>query len=522
MTQTGLAGLGAAALATLIRNKEVSAAEVTEAHIRRIEEVNGRLNAVVVPLFDEARAAAVAADRALADGADVGPLHGVPVTIKESFHVKGTPTTAGLPRWAGHRADADGPLVQRLRQAGAIVLGKTNVPQLLLYLESDNPIYGRTNNPWADDRTPGGSTGGEGAIIAAGGSPLGLGGDIGGSIRVPAHFCGISGLKPTSHRLSMAGAADDAFLPGMDAIVAQPGPLARDVADLGLAMLVLVGSEPAVHDGSVPPVPWQAPEAVDWRSLRVGFFTDDGYLPASPAIRRAVTEAARALSGLGVSVEPFTPPDVMEVGRLFTGLLSADGAGWAKALLAGGAIDRRLQALLLATKLPGPVKSLAAGGLALAGQTHLAHILRAMGRRSAKQYMGLVTRLNAYRQQFLAAMDAQRLDVLLCPPLLTPAFPHGASEHINAHCTYAQLFNVLGMPAGVVAATTVRPGEESDRPVGRSLPERAAAQAERGSAGLPVGVQVAARHWREDHVLAVMAVLEQHFRAQPDYPRLPA
>lgn len=513
-------GKGAHELAGLIRSRRVSAAEVVEEHIRRIEAVNGELNAVVIPLFDQARTEARAADEALARGVEPGPLHGVPVTIKECHYVAGTCATAGLECRAGTCETTDALMVERLREAGAIVLGKTNVPQLMLYFETDNPVYGRTNNPWNPERTPGGSTGGEGAILAAGGSALGLGSDIGGSIRVPAHFCGISGLKPTSGRLSVMGSADQLLFPGMEGILDQPGPLARNVADLNLAMRVLAAPGQAERDPAVPPVPWQEPGEVSIRGLRVGFYTFDGFLPASPAIRRAVTEAARALEGMGAYVTEFQPPSAAEVAGLFTGMLTAGGVDWARELLRTGRTDKRLSTLILSSRLPAPVRAVAASVMGAAGQPHLAASLRATGARTAREYWDLVAARNAFRDRYLGAMASQRLDVVLCPPFLTPALPHGASEWLNAIATYPQVFNVLGLPAGVVAATRVRPGEESDRPASRSMPEKVAAQVEQGSAGLPVGVQVAARHWREDLVLAVMGALESHFRGLEGYPQL--
>lgn len=235
---TSLLTLGAWDIAQRIKAGDLSAREVVEEHIRRIEDVNPRLNAVVVPLFDRALGEAAAADAACARGEPLGPLHGVPITIKEQFLVAGTPTTAGLPSRVGHRAMSDGPLVGRLREAGAIVLGKTNVSQLMIYHESDNPVYGRTNNPWSLERAPGGSSGGEAAIIAAGGSTLGLGSDFGGSIRVPAHFCGLHGLRPTAGRLTNLDTPVE-FFTGQEAIMPQTGPMARTVEDLALAMKVL-------------------------------------------------------------------------------------------------------------------------------------------------------------------------------------------------------------------------------------------------------------------------------------------
>ena len=510
--------MGADRLAREIAAGAVTAREAVEVYIRRIEAVNPRLNAVVVPLFEQARADADAADAKQARGEALGPLHGVPMSIKESFHIAGTPATGGVPRWAGNTATADNPLVARLRAAGAVVLGKTNVPELLFYLEADNPIYGRTNNPWNLERSPGGSSGGEGALVAAGGAALGLGTDLGGSIRVPAHCCGIHGLKPTSGRLTMRDTFDAAINPGQQAIQAQPGPLARHVADLALAMQVLTAPGPESRDPSIPPVPWRDPSSVAVAGLRVAYYIDDGFITPAPALRRAVEEAAAALRGRGAHVERFTPPDVVEAMRLFVSLLSADGAASARRVLGKGPHDRRIRDLVRIARLPRAARSVLAALLKLAGQDRLAMNMRTMKGRSTDRYWRLVAAQTQYRTDFLAALDAGGFDVILCPPSAHPAVPHGASYYLTAAASYTMLFNLLGMPAGIVAATRVRDDEEGDQPLSRDLVERAARTVEAGSVGLPIGVQVAARHWREDVVLAVMAALEEHFRAQPDYP----
>lgn len=299
--------LSATEIARQIKAGTISTREVVEAHIQRIEEVNPRLNAVIFPLFAEARKEAQAADEAQRRGEKLGPLHGVPITIKEALLVKGTPTTFGLLNQRTHQAEDDGPLVSRLRRAGAIILGKTNVSQLTIYIESDNPLYGPTNNPWNLDRSPGGSSGGEAAIIAAGGSALGLGADFGGSIREPAHFCGIQGLKPTSGRLTMQDTRYDLFAVGQEGVLAQCGPMARSVADLALAMNVLAAPGLEALDAAIAPVPWRDPAEVEVKGLRVAFYTDDGYFPAAPALRRAVQEAAEALRTRGAQVEEWTP-----------------------------------------------------------------------------------------------------------------------------------------------------------------------------------------------------------------------
>ena len=249
---TPITALTATEIAQQIKAGELSACAVLDAHIHRIEQVNPQLNAVVIPRFEQARQEAEAADAAQRRGDALGPLHGVPITIKEQLLVKDTATTFGVLNLKDHQASEDGPLVKRLRVAGAIILGKTNTAQLLMYIESDNPVYGRTHNPWNLERSPGGSSGGEAAIIAAGGSPLGLGSDFGGSIREPSHFCGIQGLKPTVWRLTNLDTRPGIFADGQTGMVPQPGPLARSVADLTLAMRILAAPGFGTHRSPCP------------------------------------------------------------------------------------------------------------------------------------------------------------------------------------------------------------------------------------------------------------------------------
>lgn len=513
------AGLSAAVLAKKIRQGELSVREVVEAHIYRIEQVNPALNAVVIPLFDEARRAAVEADRARARGLPLGPLHGVPVTIKEQFLVAGTDTTLGLPHQVGKPYPHDGPLVSKLRRAGAIILGKTNVPQLLATWETDSPVYGRANNPWNLDRSPGGSSGGEAAIIAAGGSPLGLGGDLGGSIRIPAHFCGICGLKPTAGRLTNADTPIRFVDAGQQAIVPQPGPMARTVADLQLAMEVLAAAGTQATPDVTPPVPWPNPDAIRVEGLRIGFFTHSNFFAVSPALRRAVKEAGQALSRLGAQVEPFTPPNLAEAVRLFLAIFTAAGSQTKlKAALAGAKPHRLVKGVIQGATMPRWMRAPAAKIAMQQKQQYLALLLRSTGGRSAGEYWRLVEQQADYRAGFLEAMNRGGFDALICPPFALPAVTHSATEHLFAAGGYTVLYNVLGTPAGVAPVTRVGPDEESDRPASRDFAVRAARQVEQSSAGLPVGVQVVARHWREDVVLAVMAALERHFRELPAYP----
>jgi fatty acid amide hydrolase len=514
-----LVRLSAVEMARRIVDGELTSVELVEAHMERIEAVNPRLNAVVIKRYAEARAEAAAADAARARGDKLPPLHGVPMTVKECFHLAGTVATEGVHQFAHQISTVDNPLVHRLRAAGAIVLGKTNLPQLMLMHETDNPVYGRTNNPWDLARGPGGSSGGEGAIIAVGGSPLGLANDIGGSIRHPAHSCGVCGLKPTTLRLTNALVRDN--LRGMEAIRPACGPIARNVDDLYLALRVLLDGDPRDIDPQIAPVPLGDPRHVDVGGLKVGVWTDDGFFPPAPAIRRAVEESAQALTQLGAQVEPFQPPRIDRAVQLFFGLLGADGGADAERVLGRSPRDWRVRRLIMLCKSPGWLRHLANIPLRWAGQERTAFLLSAIGRRSTDRYWQLSAARVEYAERFFSQWSAAGLDVLLCPPHALPALRHGSTADLPLSGSYGYWANLLGVPSGVVPVTRVRQEEQSDRPASRDLVERAAIAVEQGSAGLPVGVQVAARPWREDVVLAAMKALENHFRPLADYPRTP-
>jgi fatty acid amide hydrolase len=500
----------ATGLAAGIARGEISSVEAVSAHIARIEEVDGMLNAVVVRRFEEALAEARAADQARARGATLAEMHGLPVTLKETLDLAGTPSTFGLTTRSHDRAPQDDPYVARWRAAGAIVVAKTNVSQLTIFAEADNPVYGRTNNPWDIERSCGGSSGGEGAIVAAGGSPLGLGTDIGGSLRSPATVNGIASLKPTAGRL------DDrtrltAFA-GQTAIVSQVGPLARTVADLELGLRVANGGE----FGS------DTTEGV--RGLRVGFYDNLEMFAAAPALARATREAAALLGELGATVVPFAPPSVEHAMDLFYGILAADGARGARAELGTGPLDPRVAELVAIVSEPRPVIVAIECLLRLIRQPGFANIVANYGFHDTRHYWDLCAALEQYRIRFSAAMDAAKggaLDLIVCPPNGLPALRHGASAHVVTSGPYAPLYNALGYPCGTLPFTRVRAGEEIGRKSSRDRIERAALATERGSAGLPAGVQLVARPWREDVLFRAMYALEDAARARADFPSTP-
>ncbi len=445
----------------------------------------------------------------------------MPVTIKEQYRVAGTQTTLGASKQVGNVYHDEGPLVTALRDAGAIVLGKTNIIQTLAGWESDNPVYGRTNNPWNLDRTPGGSSGGEAAIIAAGGSALGLAGDFGGSTRVPAHFCGVHGFKPTSTRLTNSDFATGLLGFGQEAFIPQPGPAARSVADLCLAMELFAATSHQLTFDLAPPVPWHDPADVVVGDLHIGMYTDNGMYALSPAIRRAVEEAAAALEALGARVSPIEPPDPHVAADIFLGAVSAGGAKDYFDLLGSERPIPQVAGLLRGVKAPPPVRAILPRVLERRGERSSAAIIRRIKPCSAADYWDVVEARTHYRDRFLRSLRDASIDAVVCPPVALPAFTHGASEHLFDAVSYAFTYNVLGAPAGVVATTRVRPGEEGGQRPGDDPSIRAGNEVDHGSSGLPVGVQVVAPHWRDDVALAVMAALEASSRDTDDHPLTP-
>lgn len=510
--------LGASALARLIASGQASSVDVVEAHILRLQQLHGRLNAMVAPRFEAARQEARAADALQRSGAPLLPLHGVPCTIKDCLDLAGSPSTYGVQSRAQHVAPQDEQYVARLRAAGAIALAKSNVSQLLLFCEADNPVYGRSINPWNPLRTPGGSSGGEAALIAAQASPIGLGTDIGGSVRVPAAFCGITTLKPTSGRCDDQGR----FMPfGQRAIPCQVGVMARCVEDVALGTEIINGgANPAV----LPPRPLG-----DWRSvavhgLRVAWYTDDGSFTVAPAVARAVREAAEMLRAAGATLIPWTPPDVPQAVNLFYGILGGDALQQMQQRMGPGKRMPQMQQLFLLTRLPRPMVRLLMALLRALGQQRPAANLEAFGRYQAGHYWELVEAQFDYQQRFAAALDALPggpADLILCPPSALPAYTHGASTDLLTAGGYSCLYNLLGYPAGVVPITRVAEAEQEGRPASRDRIEALARMVEQGSAGLPIGVQVVARPWCEHAALAAMQVLETAAQGRPGYPQLP-
>jgi fatty acid amide hydrolase len=510
--------LSAAALSSMLARGEVGAREVLLAHLDRIAAVDGRVRAFTEVLREQALADADDSDARRRRGEARGPLDGVPLAFKECFDIAGRATTLGLPSWRGRIADRDAAMVTLLREAGAVVLGRTNLSQTILFVESRNPIFGQTANPWSLARSPGGSSGGTAAAVAAGMVPLGLGTDLGGSIRIPAHFCAICGIKPTLDRLPMRGYRS--VLAGQEVVRGMGGPMARTTADLALFFRAIEPRRASQLDPRVPPLSWEDADAVRLEGLRVGFYVDDGVLPASRAIARAVHRAADALQAHGCEVCSFQPPAMHELLEAYFGGLSADGGQGVLAALAGGEVDPVLEPLRRLARVPARARRVLVSVTRAFGQDGLALMLGAIGEKTVTDLWQLTDRLRAYRTMLLGTLDAQKIDLLVCPPFATCALQHGASKSFMLASSYSILFNATQLPAGTVPVTRVRPGETA-RPSRRDVLERHAAAVDQGSAGLPVGVQIVGRPWCDHVVLAAMRAVEAEATRDAEFPATP-
>lgn len=451
----------ASRIASEIRSKSISPVEVARVHLERIERLNPKLNAFVDWQPERVLQQAGNAERAVMRGDVLGPLHGVPVSIKASIDVAGHRCEAGTRLRAGYVAPQDAPLVARLRAAGAVILGVTNTPEMLMAWETDNLLYGRTNNPWDLTRTAGGSSGGEAAAIAAGLSAGGVGSDGGGSIRVPAHFTGICGLKPTPGRIPSTGHFPKSG--GPFALLGVVGPMARTVEDIRILFEAMAGADDG--DPCSAPVPVREIREKELSAIGIGLFEDDGRTPVTAETRSAVTHAASALSQFGMRVERFRPEGLEESRQLW----------WKLFGIAGG--------MILSPMLRGH-------------EPELSPILREFSSWTAAEppHTGdslLATWLGRDDGRERILLQMRKYPVLICPAAAIPAFRHGVREwqvegktvkYLDAW-SYCEWFNLLGFPAAVV-------------PMGLSVE------------GLPIGVQIVGRPWEEELVLAVAAKLE--------------
>ena len=464
MPDNELHSQSAAQMAGMVRSKAISPIGLIDAHLARIEDLQPALNAFVTVDGDRARGQAKAAEEQLMRGDPVGPLHGVPISIKSSISDAGLPCEAGSCLKQGAIAQKDAVVVERLKRAGAIVLGTTNLPEMLMAYESDNPLYGRVNNPWDLERTAGGSSGGESAAVAACCSAGGIGSDSGGSVRIPAHFTGICALKATPGRIP--GTGHDPQCLGPFSLLGVVGPMTRTITDLEIFYEAIAG--PDAGDVMADPVPVDRVSSDQLRKLRVGYFEQEEDVPVSSETRKAVRDAARTLHEQGFEVIPFRLKDLGEVRQVWWTFFTLGGATLLRQMYAGREHEM------------GPIlrdfMAMAAPELPLSGE----------------RLMGAWLRRDQLRSQMMEQM--QEVPVFISPVCSIPAFRHRERswtvegktvEYLDA-MSYTQWFNVLGNPCVVVPASQSREG-------------------------LPIGVQVVARPWQEHVALGIAKHIEHSF-----------
>jgi len=449
----------------LLASGELSVVELAEEHIRQIERLEPQLNA-----FADFDAERIRAQARLLDAfkGDRGPLHGLPVTVKSSIATAGYKCEIGSLLHKGEVPREDAEVVARLRAAGALILGATNCPEFLMAYETANLLHGRTSNPWDLERSPGGSSGGESAAIAAGMSAAGLGSDSGGSVRVPAHFTGICSLKPTPGRIPGRGHLPPCV--GPFSILGAIGPMARTIADVQLMFRTLAGQDAV--DPTSPPIALGTPRLAELRNYTIGFFEDDGIAPVTAETRVAIHSAAQALREAGFRVEPFRPRTLEQLRKLWWKFFVQCGAMFYEPEIRGK--HDRLSPIF----------------------KEFLSIAESAGPLPAGELLNAWAELDLLRSKTLE--EIQDYPVLLCPVASVPAFRHGERswaidgqtvEYLDAW-RYTQWFNALACPAAVV-------------PVGAS-PE-----------GLPIGVQIAARPFDDEIALGVAAIVDSAFGYRP-------
>ncbi|MEC4817887.1 MAG: amidase [Scytonema sp. PMC 1069.18] len=472
-------------LAQMIRDREVSAVEVLDAHLTQVAKHNSKLNAICTLDEDNARTRAKQADEALARGENWGILHGVPITIKDIFETAGLLTTAGYIPLKDYVPTQDATAVARLKAAGAVIFAKTNMAELASDYQSTNSLFPRVNNPWNLDYTPGGSSGGSAAAVAAGLSPLDLGNDIAGSVRQPAHFCGVYGLKPTDHRISTAGQIPE--VPGMPLCIRHMmtvGCFARSLEDIRLCFSLIAGAD--IRRPDVPPVPLDTPSGKSLQNLKIAWNDEWSEVPVAAEIRDAMQAVAQTLSQAGVHIEPWLPKD-FDISKI----LNLYGRVAAYLNIYAQPVDRynlrRSLELIFRTATQGD-KSLRKIG-------NFSRLLPELLNPTLKGYFEALTERDRFTAQIDEALEPW--DVWLCPVAATPAFTHRPSwsaididgkayPYAVANGAYTMPFNLSGHPAVVI-------------PIGKT------------QNGLPIGMQIVGKRWCEMELLAIAQELDRIF-----------
>ncbi|GMR46119.1 hypothetical protein PMAYCL1PPCAC_16314 [Pristionchus mayeri] len=495
-------------LRAALQRGDFTCSEVVSAYYGLALKANENINAIVL-FIKESRVWAAEWDEKVKRGEKKPALFGMPVSIKECTMMKGYDQTRGYASEIGIPAENDSPLVTQLRELGAIPFVQTNVPTSLLSYTCGNSIYGWTENPHKKGRTPGGSSGGESALISAGGSLLGIGGDVGGSIRTPAAYAGIAGIKPSHLRYSSMHTTGS--VPGRPLINASDGPLAPSIDICAEICKEMWSSNwQSEFDPYVPPVPWRQELFEEGRKYRIGYYADDGWFTPTPGCARVVDDARKALEAKGHTLVPFHPPDVPEINRLFVRAVCVDGGAYLMNLMENDIVPPIFLEALLPLRIPIIIQRAAAHVAGFFGYKRINKFFQCMARTTGELRQSYAD-IEAYRHTFINEMQKAGIDMVLCPATVTPAPPHDAPLHLSCGVSYVAIFNLLDFGAGVCKAGNWT--EEDERKLADYTTEdiwyKMAKDFAKDSVGLPLGVQVAAPPYMEEGVLRVLSDIER-------------
>ncbi|XP_077996177.1 vitamin D3 hydroxylase-associated protein-like [Glandiceps talaboti] len=491
-----------------IKSGTFTAVQVLHAYQAKALECTDQLNCVTEPIMEAEKWAKEL------DGRDVksGILFGIPFSVKESLAVEGYDCNFGMAKYIGKIAEADHVLIKMLKSQGAIPFMRTNLPQTMFSFSCSNPIYGETFNPYDCERSPGGSSGGEGALIGMNGSLLGLGSDIAGSVRVPAHFCGICSLKPTHRRLS--GKGEPTVVPGQKGVPGVNGPMARDVDTLVLAMKALLQPEMYNLDCGIVPLPFNEEIYSDTTPLTIGYYEDDGYFTPVPSCRRAVTMAVEALRKAGHKLIPFKVPLLSDngdetAGRHVFRLLHADGNRLWFSHLQGEKTDKHLGTQIACTADPSLAQRLLLPFRSCRMKGFLDDVVN--GIKTTQELFANYAKKDDYVAKFVKTWEDAKLDGLVCPGFGITAPSNDFAAKLMFLGGTTGLYNMIDFPAGVIKVTNVTKEDEDNLEshfVVEDTYDQMAKEACTGSVGLPVGVQCVALPWREELCLRLMKEIE--------------
>ncbi|RPD65215.1 amidase signature enzyme [Lentinus tigrinus ALCF2SS1-7] len=440
-----------------------------------------------------------------------GPLAGMPVSVKDTVGFEGEDSCIGYSAWVGKPMQKDSALIRLLKDAGAIPFVKTNVPITLLSFESANDVFGRTTNPHNKDYSPGGSTGGEAALLAYGGSRLGIGTDVAGSVRAPAHFSGVYSIKASMHRFLKSGNATS--MPGQEGIPATYSPMTRTLEDLETFWRAIMSMKPWEYDHSVLPTPWREVDLVSGKPIRWGVLWDDGVVAPSPACKRALEMVVSELTSRGHEVVTIEPPSPYEGLKLGSQLLLAEaGKVSTRPIRWGESNDPGVREARIMFAMPRFVKRLYAWYLRhIKRDEAYAGLVENWSEKTVEEYLGLIAQREGYREQWFQKLRDEAFDFILTVPNALPATPHGGMKTGFKACGYTFLWNILDYSAGVMPVTHVDKELDGLKEfLPRNTIERDMYKMYDAAKmhGLPVGVQVVGKRLEEEKVLEGMKLIE--------------